>query len=196
MLNEQHHYNDLFILNILDSYQNNTLKVLMAEDIFVLANATTPFVLLGDDDTCINVLKIMKELLMTAPTSLHTIGKCIYNKIGSEEPHSKHGVSLLAMPSKIMFTQANAMILTNDLLYAHVRLMRTVPALTHIDDGQLGVFNHLAGSSYKCLRFVRDLRKENPRSLILHVPEYSVHYCKKSSIMNFVCKGVNQEESL
>ena len=187
---EQSTHNDMIVMNIVDSFQNVTLKVLLAEDLFVLAHARTPYVLLGDDDTCINVLKIMK-LLPSLPKSKYTLGKCAYNKIGSTNPHSKHGVTLNSMPNRIAFQIGNLMIMTNDLIYDHIHYARRVPALSHIDDGQLGVFHNMVGAKIDCQEFYVGLRTKPIEGYIHNITSYGVHYCKRAFIMKSVCKNVN-----
>lgn len=191
LLEEQKKYNDLFIINIQDSYQNLTLKALIPEDIFVAAKAKTPYYILGDDDSCIKTRDLLR-LLKTTPKSHYYAGKCVHNRIGETGvPHGKHSSSRLAMPFKLSFAIANLIVMSNDVVYSHIENVRHLAAYTHIDDGELGILSEMGKTSVQCPNFVADLRSKPIRGYAKTVPQYAIHYCKNGRIMKNVCFGIN-----
>ncbi|KAK8797202.1 hypothetical protein WA158_004412 [Blastocystis sp. Blastoise] len=191
LLAEQYKYNDLIISNIIDSYQNVTLKVFMAEELFITSNATSPYVYIGDDDTCLKTKYLIKQL-ESAPRKRFYKGKCVFSKIGEDDPHSKHGVSKEAMPKRISFSVAYGMVHSKDLIYRHQMFYKYLDYLTHIDDGQLGIFNNYDKVSILCEKNINTYYPHSDyNKKFLDDPAFiGYHNVKSAKLMNKICGSI------
>ncbi|KAK8789806.1 hypothetical protein WA158_006586 [Blastocystis sp. Blastoise] len=190
LLKEQAEYNDLIIPNILDSYQNVTMKVLMAEDLFITAKATTPYYMLTDDDTCLKMKDLMRQL-DTAPRERYYIGQCVYNKIGGGPLKCKHDATREGFPRLINLTLANGMVLSNDVVYSHQKWFRRMPVLMHMDDSEIGIFNDLEGVKPICANYIMHYTKPDAEQKWFDGEYIGMHRVKTTKLMTHMCTDIN-----
>ena len=142
LLYEQEFYNDMLIVNIVESYQNLTLKTLMAEDLIVAMHATTPYILFGDDDTCINIKKVMSRVQEIKQEPFY-IGRVIGGGGLEHSLYTMHVTPVDAIPFKVNFPMGFCSVFSRSLIECHVHQLRRIRAFTHIDDLERGYLSSL-----------------------------------------------------
>ncbi|KAK8798733.1 hypothetical protein WA158_007817 [Blastocystis sp. Blastoise] len=151
---EQREYNDLIMLNILESHENLTLKVIMASDLFVIAKATTPFVYFGDDDTCVNVPKLVSKLREEPMQDYHA-GHVEMSKYSQKFKHRRLYYPKSAIPKNIQYTAGHGYILSNNVLYRHQQVIRRIPEFTHLEDLELSYFSDISKIPVRTIKHFR-----------------------------------------
>ncbi|KAK8795639.1 hypothetical protein WA158_000296 [Blastocystis sp. Blastoise] len=143
LLKEQETYNDLIILNTIDTYNNLTLKTLMMEDLFVALNSTTPYYMSIDDDVCVDLYAIYRFLSSRIRRNLY-IGS-ILKEMPTKTLNTKHSIPFCVLPKRIRFAFGPAYIMSRDVVNCHVQYIRMVNGFYHVDDAFVGYLSKLCG---------------------------------------------------
>ncbi|KAK8805567.1 hypothetical protein WA158_002223 [Blastocystis sp. Blastoise] len=160
---EQAKYNDIIFENIIDSYQNLTLKMMMVEDLYVLSNSQNEFILFTDDDICLNTKKLIHFLekkkgaslvssfssnqmsssigMMNNSLSLYG-GGCYYLDKNNKNPESLHYIPPFIV-KEVYYVFGPLIYTTPAVIQKHVSVMRTIPYWFHVDDVFMGYLTKL-----------------------------------------------------
>lgn len=190
LLAEQQQYNDLFILNIKDTYGNLTLKVILTMDVLSSLHPRTPFFLLGDDDSCYNLPLLYALLYQYRNTKNVYLGRCGQGE-GSRDglfPH-KHSASLAAIPREFNFPLASSILLSNSILTLLPPLARQHKVFTHVDDAVLALLVQQMGVPIRCRHdFLHVLGSAPMTEKVDEMKQYySIHRARPVSVLNHFC---------
>ncbi|KAK8791994.1 hypothetical protein WA158_005371 [Blastocystis sp. Blastoise] len=190
LIKEQETYNDMIIVNVIDQYNNLTIKTLMLEDMFVALNSTAKYYMSIDDDVCIDPYRIYKHLL-TAPRTNYYIGKKIYEH-PSKELTKSHSIPEDVLPIEYTFAYGPAYIMSSDILYCHIQQIRKVNGFFHVDDAFVGYLTTLCNVQLQPInRWMGDAQKMLGHSLEFSKREYfTAHHLGRPEQLNEVCISV------
>ncbi|KAK8793441.1 hypothetical protein WA158_004800 [Blastocystis sp. Blastoise] len=190
LLEEQEQYNDLVITNVVDTYQNLTIKTMMAEDLFISLNITSEYYMSIDDDVCVDFRRIISILPTFPKTKFY--GGSILKAIPSDDPMGVHGVSSKLLPNPIHFAVGPAYIISKDVIECHIKKLKEMKGLFHVDDAFIGYISSL------CEAFPKSIPRWMGRgqSMVGHSMKFSsreyctAHSLKKHQELYEVCSSV------
>ncbi|KAK8814101.1 hypothetical protein WA158_007963 [Blastocystis sp. Blastoise] len=142
ILEEQRVNKDIIGMNILDTYGNNTLKVMMIEDLYIYSNTTTKFVAITDDDSCFN-LKVLFRYLDRVITDDLYVGH-FYDCSPDVIQIGKHSTPYYSIPYSFPFVDGPMMVLSNSTINKHVHVFPYLDCLVHTDDVLLSYLSLLS----------------------------------------------------
>ncbi|KAK8797599.1 hypothetical protein WA158_005945 [Blastocystis sp. Blastoise] len=179
---EQKEKNDLIVMNILDTYGNNTLKVMMIEDLIVYSKTTVDFIGIMDDDTCFNMKKISELLKGMEPGWFMTgIRRIAYS---DNVLYSKHATPQYCIPSPTPFFDGPFIIMSKNVVRRHVHVFPYLQCIVHTDDVFLGYLSLLANIPL----YAKNLPKGNDYSIaqkVDHIAESKYFYVHKVTNYHF-----------
>ncbi|KAK8814233.1 hypothetical protein WA158_008095 [Blastocystis sp. Blastoise] len=143
LLEEQRTYNDLILVNTIDTYSNLTLKTLIMEDLFVAFNSTSKYYMSMDDDTCVDLYQIYLDILIYDKTKFY-FGKHL-TQYPTDQLIKKHSVPYDVLDNGLKFAFGPSYIMSRDVVFCHIQYIRQLYGFFHVDDLLVGYISSLCG---------------------------------------------------
>ncbi|KAK8790025.1 hypothetical protein WA158_006805 [Blastocystis sp. Blastoise] len=175
--NELQSHNDIIVANIVDNYQNNTLKTFMIEDLFLMSKSNTQFIMITDDDICLNVYFLYSILEKKPKTNLYLGRKFV--SYPDKSLVFKHSTPAFCIPYFIPFADGPGMLFSKDVINKHMHILPYLDCYTHTDDVMLSFLSMLSSTplshrgireSYTNILRENDVTLINRTDLFIHKP--------------------------